>query len=263
MPLIAVIQGAGLGLLAFLAHRTSPAQAVAPTGARRRLRALFAPIMHMHDILRRDRMFLRYEQAFMTYGVGWMICHALLPVLVTAKLAMSYQEIAHSTQVVFQSAMLLMVYPMGWLIDRLGAARSSALSFAGLACYPLGLALAGDPFEIALASGAYGVCMAGVQHGWMLGPVALAPGPQHVAQYVAIHTTLVGLRGILAQGLGMALYRATHSFTWPLAIAAAAFVWAAWQMRRLQRSLRLRARVALAGGEPEPAAEPMVVAESS
>lgn len=263
MPLVAAVQGVGLGLLALLAQGVGGRDPI-PAAARtpRRLRDTLAPLRHMRDILRGDRMFLRYEQAFMTYGAGWMICHALLPVLVTTRLGLSYQEIAHSTQVVFGAAMLAMIYPMGWVIDRVGAARSSALSFAGLAGYPLGLLLARGPLEVALASAVYGAAMAGVQHGWMLGPVALAPTPGQVPHYVAIHTTLVGLRAVVGQGLGMALYRLTHSLTWPLLMASAAFAWGAWQMWRLDRTRRDGLRAPLER-EIEPPVQPLATGDLS
>ena len=84
-----------------------------------------------------------------------------------------------------------------------------------------------------VASGVFGLAMAGVIVGWMLGPVALAPSPEKVPHYVAIHATLVGIRGILFQSLGMFLYRMSGSFTWPLALASFAFVAGAWQMWKL------------------------------
>ena len=90
-------------------------------------------------------------------------------------------------------------------------------------------------FEQIFAAGAeYGIGMAGVQMGWMLGPVSLAPSPDRVPQYVAIHTTLVGIRGVIFQGLGMLLYKLSGDFHWPFALAAGAFLWAAIQMYRLQ-----------------------------
>ncbi len=120
-------------------------------------------------------------------------------------------------------------------------ARTSAASFAGLVLYPLGLLLARNPIEIGLISVWYGVMMSGVNLAWMLGPVHFAPSPALVPHYVAIHTSLVGLRGILFQGLAMLLYTLTHSFVWPLLLASAAFCWASIQMRRLHALLQTRA----------------------
>lgn len=84
--------------------------------------------------------------------------------------------------------------------------------------------------------------------GWMLGPVSLAPSADKVPAYVAIHATLVGLRGALFQLVGVALAKLSGGFTWPLVIASLAYVWAAWQMFSLARittkSGKLRTSVA-------------------
>ena len=69
----------------------------------------------------------------------------------------------------------------------------------------------------------------------MLGPVALAPTKEKVAQYVAIHATLVGVRGTLFQMLGVGLYMAFGDFRPPLVLAALAYVWACVQMFQLDR----------------------------
>ncbi|RMF77173.1 MAG: hypothetical protein D6744_11600 [Planctomycetota bacterium] len=201
----------------------------------------------MHRVLRANRAFLLYEAAFMTYGAGFHICEGLFPVLVTAGLLLDYQQVAESAHVVRQAATLVMIVPAGWLIDRLGAARTSAYAFAGLALYPLGLLLAlqtslapglhGVP-GLTIASVCQGVALAGVFQTWMLGPVTLAPKPEHVPQYVAIHTALVGVRGVLAQGLGMGLYMLFGGFETPLLVSSACFAWGAWQMRGLARRLR-------------------------
>jgi hypothetical protein len=59
---------------------------------------------------------------------------------------------------------------------------------------------------------------------------------------VGIHATLVGVRGAIFQAAGVGLYALTDSFTWPLLIAAAAYVWSAWQMWTLDRARRMVAK---------------------
>lgn len=213
-----------------------------------------APLHNMHRILRDDPLFRRYEQAFMTYGAGYMICEVLLPLMLDKRLHMHYADMANSTRVVWNIGVVLMSLPAGWAIDRLGAARTSALSFAILAFYPLTLAGANSTFMIAVASAIYGVALAGVNQGWMLGPVALAPRPQLVPQYVAIHSTLVGFRGVVFQSAGMLLYWLSADFLWPLLAAIGLFAWAAWQMHRLHYTLSDRDRrlAEQAAAEPTP-----------
>lgn len=198
------------------------------------VRRLLAPVLHMREVLAADWMFYRYEAAFMTYGVGWMICNALLPVLATDRLHMNYTEFAGSTQVIYPLCMLVMTYPMGWLLDRIGPMRTSLLSFGWLAFYPLGLMVSHSVAAVSLSTVVYGTAMAGVMMTWTLGPVSLAPSPQQVPQYVAIHATMVGIRGIVAQGIGMLIYRLSGSFVVPFLFAALGFAWASWQMSRLR-----------------------------
>lgn len=243
LPVAAGMYAAGiLALRWIIESRLTRHEIVEPSLAREPIRfsSLFAPVLRMRSVLAADRTFYAYEVAFMTYGIGWMICNALLPVLATDRLHMTYGEFGTWSQTMYAFGLLALTFPMGWLMDRIGPARTSAVSFIWLGFYPVALLMCGDAHHVAIASAMYGGAMAGVNLTWMLGPVSLAPTPEKVAHYVAIHTTLVGLRGVLAQGLGMLLYRLTGSFEWPLMIAAAAFVWAAWKMYALGRLIAAR-----------------------
>lgn len=239
MPLAAGVQLVGVLLLAWLGRATgySARRVIRPPEAGS-LRRAFEPVAHAKDVLKSDPTFARYEAAYMTYGVGWMIAYALLPILVTDKLHLAYDQVARSTHVAYWVPLVAMILPAGMLIDRLGAVRSTALSFGLLTLYPVGLIFARNAGDLTAVTIWYGLAHAGASMGWMLGPVALAPSPAKVPQYVAIHATLVGIRGKVFQGLGVLLYAMTHSFAVPLAIAAAAYVWSAWQMWSLHTRMR-------------------------
>lgn len=240
LPIMAGVQGLGAFTLWALAHRSGAERARhrTPRGGEGLIHAAVEPLRHMREVLVQDGRFARYEAAFMTYGIGWMVCNALVPLLVTKKLAMDYHDIASSAYMTYQLALGLCMIPAGMLLDRLGAARATAWSFLALAGYPLGLALAGSRDQLAAATLYYGVTHAGVNAGWMLGPVSLAPTPAKAPQYIAIHATLVGVRGALFQFLGVYLYRVTGRFEVPLVLAAGALVLAAWQMMDLHRRTR-------------------------
>lgn len=247
MPLAAALQAVGCTLLFLLARSASAGQPIqaAPTRTRAlSVGALLRPIFHMHEVLREDRVFARYEAAFMTYGVGWMICAALVPLIVTDRLKLPYDNTMEATHMAFLIAALVGTVPAGRLIDRLGAPRTCLWAFGLYALYPLGLIYAHGPWTLGLASVVYGLAASAVNMGWMLGPVALAPTPEKVPQYVAIHTTLVGLRGAVFMFAGVGIYKLSGSFNWPLVVAALAFAWAAWQMRTLERLIRERRRAA-------------------
>lgn len=238
MPAAALLQLGAIAIVA-LACRRANALARAPRqDTPTSLRSLLQPVAHMGSVLAQDKVFARYEGAFMTYGVGWMITFALLPLLATDRLNLPYDAYSTSWYVVSQLVVVLITPFAGLLMDRWGAVRVCTVAFGCYALWPILLEFAGDAVGLAASSVVFGLCAGAVNMGWMLGPVALAPSPDKASQYVAIHATLVGFRGIVFQFAGVALYNATGSFTAPLVIAAAGFLWAAWQMRRLHRLMK-------------------------
>lgn len=202
------------------------------------VKALIEPVLHMNAVLKQDRLFFRYEAAFMTYGIGWMICFALLPLFVTKKLALGYGDIGEASGTAMQIAMFAAIIPMGLLNDRIGPTRISAIGFAIFALHPIALIFTTDRLSLAWASTIYGLASAAVNMGWLLGPMSFAPSPDKVPHYVAIHTTLVGLRGAVFQGLGVLLYWLTGDFTVAFIVAAAGYTWASIQMVQLWRLMR-------------------------
>ena len=236
-PAAAIVNLMGIGLLLWLVSRARK-RVHGPSGAARSGRDLLVPVLNMGKVLRADRRFLRYELAFMTYGAAFMFCEALLPVMATDRLGMRYEDFAHSTQYVRSMATLALMMPMGWIMDRLGPMRTSAIAFCILALYPVLLATATSVAGVTAASVVFGFGLAGVFMGWMLGPVMLAGSAAKAPQYVAIHATMVGIRGLFFQGLAMSCYKLTGSFAVPFVAAALAFLWAAVQMWRLHDAIQ-------------------------
>ncbi|MDX2131623.1 MAG: MFS transporter [Planctomycetota bacterium] len=254
LPAAAGLQLAGIWVFIRLSHRTGhgAGRVMAPARGAGLLKRLVEPISHAKEVLRTDRVFARYEAAYMTYGVGWMIAYALLPMLVTDRLNLKYDEIAFSTQTVYLLALVACLWPAGLLMDRLGPVRSTGLSFGMLAVYPMLYLWADDTYGLSIASLVYGAAHAGASVGWMLGPVALAPTPEKVPQYVAIHATLVGVRGKLFQLLGVGLYMALGDFRVPLVIASLAYVWSCVQMFQLDRVMARTKKAGEIGMAPAP-----------
>lgn len=242
LPAAAGLQGLGVVVLVLLdramAHtRPAPMERESGPGVWAKL---IDPILHMREVLKADRLFFRYEAAYMTYGVGWMISYALLPIIGVNKLKLDYDTYLVFASMIFQVSQVMLSMPCGWLNDRIGPAKMSVLAFAVYVFFPLGLLLARTPEHLAIACAVWGVCAAGVNVGWMLGPVALAPSPDKVQHYVAIHATMVGLRGTAFQIAGVGLLKLTGSDTAALSIAALGFAWAAWQMWALRRAFAER-----------------------
>ena len=242
-PLAGSLQLTGFVVILLSVQRIPPI----PVGAAPPLRrVVFDPILQVVSIFKQDRIFLRYELAFMTYGAAWMICDALLPVLVTDRLKLPYDSFSQSTMMARNCVSLCAVLPWGILLDRVGAVRTSSAAFGVLAGYPILLLIATDEWGLGLANIVFGLGISGIALTWMLGPVSFAPTQELASKYAAIHAMCVGIRGLIFELLGMSLYRLSGSFTLPLLIASGAFLWGARQMWRLHRDVN---RVKLAAKE--------------
>lgn len=232
LPIVAGCICAGLLLYSRITRlrifRERPRPTLVPT------RHWWDPLRDMGRILRNDRRFASYEIAFMIYGCAFMICMALLPIMGT-DLGLTNNQYALMTVTAFQFTFMLVLVPTGWLADRIGTMRLASASFLWLTLYPIGLLFCTSANGLGLATVFYALCLAGVHLTWTLGPVSLAPDASRAPHYLAVHGTLVGVRGIVAQGVGMFLYIHCGGFTVPLLVAAACFAVAGIGMRRLAR----------------------------
>lgn len=194
--------------------------------------------VNMTRVLREDRRFRQYETAFCVYGLGWMICYAMVPFVQVDVLQLKYGEAFTATQVAFQLTMMMCFVPMGYVLDRAGPIRASSWAFGWLVLYPVLLMTATGPITLTMASIVYGLGMAAVNLAWTLGPVTLARNPADAPQYLAIHATLVSVRAILGQFPAVAIYWYTRSIYLPLLMGGAMFLVGAVMMRRLDHETR-------------------------
>lgn len=236
-PLLVGVQLGGIALYAWTAEKAgaSTHRVLADPHEGHVFKRVLEPLTHTREVLKADKVFARYEAAFMTYGIGWMVFYALLPLVGTSKLHLSYEQMGAAAFMPFQIARAIFTFVGGWAMDRYGATRTCVAAFGLYTAVPILLLTATGAPTMTIACVVWGIAAAGVDAGWMLGPVSLAPSKAKVPQYVAIHATMVGVRGSLFQFMGMGLYVATGRFEVPLIIAAASFVWAAWQMHTLRR----------------------------
>ena len=210
---------------------------------------------NMLKVFREDSIFRRHETAFSLYGLGWMVCWALLPFICVDKLHLTYAEVARSTQTALQLMLMVTMLPTAYLMDRFGPLTVAAWSFALLTLYPLGLMWAYDVNSLTFVTIAYAVMLSGVNLAWTLGPLLLARDASQAPTYLAIHATMVGVRGLIGQFPAVALYRWTHSLSIPLAAAVVLFAWGSVIMFRVERDRRAAAKAA-SEAEPMPLAPP-------
>lgn len=244
IPIGVVLMGGGLWLQLRITqqplfqerHRTAPE---GPLGLalRRAARAMVA-------VFAADRDFRRYEVAFFIYGLGWMVCTALLPFVVVDKLKLTYEETARSTQTALQFTQLFVTLPAGVLVARLGPTRMAGIAFSLLTLYPLGLMFAGNANSLTFVTIVYAIGLTGVQLTWTLGPITLARHAGQAPHYLTIHACLVGVRALVAQIPAVLLYKLTDSLSIALAPAIVMFAVGAVLMLRLARDQRAQRRVA-------------------
>jgi hypothetical protein len=82
----------------------------------------------------------------------------------------------------------------------------------------------------------YGLAMAGVNIGWTMGPIYFA-GSRDAARYMGVHVTMVGIRGLVGNPVGLLLLETVGS-RGAFLVAGGCFAAAAVLAWRLDRELR-------------------------
>ena len=189
--------------------------------------------------LREDRAFFDYEVGFMLYGMGLLSATPLVLTRFARDAAFSTADWARADRLVLPATQLALVWFVGRLSDSIGVVRVAALSFGLLVPFFVLIAFVATPDQLVATYALYGVCMAGVNVAWALGPLHFAP-PGQAHHYSSVHVACVGVRSVLGPAIGYAVDRA---FSYRAAVflaagfEAAAAVWA-W---RLSRRVHVRA----------------------
>ncbi len=193
--------------------------AAAPTfGLVRSFREAFA-------LLRAEPGFRRFETAFVTYGLGFFVMMAVIPIYLVDVLRATYVEAAVAKSLCFGVARILCLPLSGRYVDRVGPVKAGVAIFAFLALFPATLALSRSMWPAYAAFAVFGAGMAGVSIIWSLGSIHFA-GDRDSSIYQGVHVTLIGVRGTFGPLIG---YLAM-TFAGPrlaMAIACAALLGAA------------------------------------
>jgi hypothetical protein len=234
-PISAVIIGLGLLLLYRITREALFRERLWREPSLPLLRSIMLAWRSMADAMRRDPDFRQFETGYTIYGLGWMMCYALMPFLVVDFLRLTYEQVAWSTQSVQQLTIVLTLVPVGLLMERIGPIRLSGWTHVLLVIYPLGLLFVWDAWSLAVLTVLYGVGMTSMNLVWTIAPVTLAKDASQAPHYLAIHATLVSVRALLGQLSAVAYYHFTGQIRPPLAFAGVLFAVAAVIMFRLDR----------------------------
>lgn len=150
-----------------------------------------------------DRRFTLYLLTLIVFGVGHLSGFALHPLVQVDRLRLSYGDFALLNLV--QSAFFLIGYVIwGRQIDRRGGVWTVRLIFSIALVIPLTYLFADSGWMLAPAFAAMGLVNSGMDVGMLNTVMQLADG-ERLGEYSALQTTVLGLRGLAAPFIGVAL----------------------------------------------------------
>ena len=221
----------------FRHRKTGAPGAVAdrPGLAREVRSSLRSPFAGSVTILRHDRGFRRYETAYMSYGLAFMMLQPVIPIFLVERLHVDYAQASNARGLIFYSMVFLFSPIFGRVLDRHDPVKLSIFAFLLLSLFPIALMFATSVGAVYGAFVVYGIAMAAVNIGWTMGPIHFA-GRNDSAAYMGAHVALVGVRGVIGGPLGMFIYRSTGTPRATFAAATALFLIGSMLMASLHRS---------------------------
>jgi MFS family permease len=166
-------------------------------------------------LLRGDERFGHYMSLMFLLGGGNLMLMAPLIVILSEKMAVSQMS-----QMLITSAIPLLVMPLTiplWarLLDSrhvIHYRAKQSWAAAAMIFTVLVAVTTGTHWMLWLAAVLYGVAQSGGMLGWNLGHHDFAP-PERAAQYMSVHMTLTGMRGLMMPVFGVALYQIIESLS--------------------------------------------------
>lgn len=215
-----------------------PRPAALPLIMVRRLSGVFSPFREAARLFAADRDFLRFELAFMTYGIAFMMLQPVLPLFLVDELKVDYAQASHAKGLLFYGVLVVLLPFVGRVSDRYGVLRIASVAFTLLSLFPLLLVFAHGIELVYAGYLIFGAAMAGVNVAWNLGPLSFTEG-RSAERYMGAHVALVGIRGFIGYPLGLFLMRLS-SARLTFAFASALALVAAIVTIRLERDRRTR-----------------------
>jgi hypothetical protein len=163
----------------------------------------------MWEILRTDKLFRNYMMVMFVFGSGNLMFMAPMILVMndTMHIDSRMQMLATSS-----IPLALMPFLIQWWARRLD--RMHIIEYRAFHCWSFVIAIgcfaataiSGWQPLLWLAAFLYGIAVSGAVLGWNLGHLDFA-SQEKAAQYMTIHITLTGIRGLLMPMVGVALYQ--------------------------------------------------------
>ena len=194
-----------LALLQIASIRTGQIAGAEPQAINYHL--ILGPLKKVIQLLKRRPDFLRFEAAFMLYGIAFMMTLPVIPMYLVDDLKLSYSAIGIARVTVPQLIMIVTIPLCGRLFDRTTPHRMAVIIFFLLSVFPILLLTAGNlegtlrMAMIYISFAWFGMVMSGVMVLWSLSSLRFA-GAEDAGVYHSVHVAATGVRGLFAPLLG-------------------------------------------------------------
>ena len=189
---------------------------------------ILAPWKKVIVLLKRRPDYLRFEIAFMLYGVAFMMMLPVVPIYLVDDLQLGYGAIGLAKGAVFQVAIIMVSPLFGKLFDKSTPHKMSAWCFLMAAAYPL-IMMSAQYFEGVVRLGlvtasffVFGMAMSGISVLWNLASMRFSGKDEDAGLYQSVHQAATGIRGLFAPLFG---YIVMHYVGMNAAFLTAAGFW--------------------------------------
>lgn len=162
-------------------------------------------------VFRKSPLYFIYEVGFFTYGGGFMVILAAIPILLVDYLHLSYSTIS-TGRGFFTAIVIVILTPLfGKWFDKNNPAFLGKIIFVLLTGYPLSMLLSyfvPDGWVVPTVYMAFiffGIGMSGVTIIWNMGPLYFVKDHGDSAEMTSVHVTMTGMRGLIMPPLGLLL----------------------------------------------------------
>lgn len=156
-------------------------------------------------ILRRNRGFRWFAASVMTYGFGNLVAFTLYPLYQVDRLHVTNTQVATLTNVASISSVIAFAY-WGHFMDRHGALWTALVNILIQCLMPVVYLFSGAWWHLIPAAMAQGVAGAGIELAYLNVILALSEEGKE-AQYQALHSMLLGVRGTIAPFVAVPILR--------------------------------------------------------
>ncbi|MBI1785165.1 MFS transporter [Candidatus Sumerlaeota bacterium] len=162
----------------------------------------FESLKRQFDVLFENPSFCRYQISYMFFGSGTVAIAAVLPFYLQKEFGASHQEATAVINTVPMLTIALTLPLWGWLLDRSNPLVMRAVTTGIWSVTPLLLLVAHTMHQVYAAQLIQGAVFSGSTLIWWLGVNYFARSHE-VANLMALHQTLTGVRGVITPFVGI------------------------------------------------------------